>query len=122
MTLVNLNPAQYINTHNVTWGEEVAYTSSDHPSVEAAYPSISLHDTEVYLNHKFTDGRQKIVLAGIRFLDDRNGQMFMQDRGAWLKKHGKGEVVYFMPGHAASDFDNDNYAQMILNAITWEPH
>ncbi len=122
VTLVNLNPAHYINTHNVTWGEEVAYTSSDHPSVEVAYPSISLHDTEVYLNHKFTDGREKTVLAGIRFFDDRNGQMFMQDRGAWLKKHGEGEVVYFMPGHASSDFDNNNYAQMILNAITWEPH
>jgi len=121
LTLVNLNPSHYITSHNVTWAEEVSYTSSDHSSVEIAYPSISLHDTEVYLNHKSTDGREKIVLAGIRFFDDRNGQMFMQDRGAWLKKHGKGEVIYFMPGHAASDFENDNYAQMILNAITWEP-
>ena len=47
--------------------------------------------------------------------------MFMQDRAGWLKKHEKGEVVYFMPGHAATDFENDNFSRMILNAITWEP-
>jgi len=46
----------------------------------------------------------------------------LQGRGAWLNKQGKGKVVYFMPGHAASDFENDNYAQMILNAITWKTH
>ncbi len=121
LTLVNLNPAHYITSHNVTWGDEIPYTPSDQPSVEALYPSISLHETEVYLNHKFTDGREKAVLYGFKFFDDRNGQMFMQDRGAWLKKYGKGEVVYFQPGHATSDFENDNIAQMILNAITWEP-
>ncbi len=122
LTLVNLNLSHYITSHDVTWGDEISYTSSDQPSVEALYPSISLHESEVYLNHKFTDGREKTVLCGLKILDDRNGQMFMQDRGAWLKKHGKGEVVYLMPGHAPSDFENDNFVQMILNAVTWEPN
>ena len=121
LTLVNLNPTHYITSHNVIWGEEVPYTPSDQPAAEALYPSISLHESEVYLNHKFTDSREKTVLAGIRFFDDRNGQMFMQDRAAWLKKYGKGEVAYFMPGHAATDFENRNFSQMILNAIQWEP-
>ncbi len=121
LTLVNLNPTHYITSHNVTWGDEISYTSSDQPAVEGLYPTLSLHDTEVYLNHKFTDGREKTVLWGIKFFDDRNGQLFMQDRGAWLKKYGEGEVVYLMPGHAATDFENDDFAQMILNTITWEP-
>ena len=121
LTVVNLNPSHYITSNQVTWGAEVGYTSSDQPSVEAQYPSISLHETEVYLNHKFTDGRAKTVLAGLKFFDDRNGELFMQDRAAWLKPYGKGQVVYLMPGHAASDFENENYSQMILNAITWEP-
>jgi len=121
LTLVNLNPAHYITSHNVTWGDEIPYIPSDQPSVEGLYPSLSLHESEVYMNHKFTDGREKTVLIGFRFLDDRNGQMFMQDRAGWLKKYGEGEVVYFMPGHAASDFKNRNISQMILNAITWEP-
>ena len=121
LTLVNLNPKHYITSHNVTWGDEILYTPSDQPSVEARYPSLTLHESEVYMNHKFTDGREKTVLMGFRFLDDRNGQMFMQDRAGWLKNYAKGEVIYLMPGHAASDFENDNFAQMILNAITWEP-
>jgi len=121
LTLVNLNPAHYITSHKMTWDEEILYTPSDQPADETLYPSISLHETEVYLNHKFTDGRAKTVLAGLRFFDDRNGQMFMQDRAAWLKTYGKGEAIYFMPGHAASDFENDSISQMILNAINWEP-
>jgi len=121
LTLVNLNPAHYITSHDMTWNEKVAYTPSDQPSVRAVYPSISLHESEVYMNHKFTDGRAKTVLAGFSFFDDRNGQVFMQDRAAWLKQYGQGEVVYFMPGHAVSDFENDNFSQMILNAITWQP-
>ena len=71
--------------------------------------------------HKFRDGREKTVLFGFKFFDDRNGQLFMQDRAGWFKKYGKGEVVYFMPGHSASDFENANISQMILNAINWEP-
>lgn len=121
LTLVNLNPGHYITSNDVNWGEAVSYTSSDQPSVEALYTSIDLHESEAYMNHKFTDGREKTVLCGFRFLDDRNGQMFMQDRAAWLKSYGEGEVVYFMPGHAASDFENQNFSQMIINAINWAP-
>ncbi len=121
LTLVNLNPAHYITSHKMIWDEEILYSPSDQQANESLHPSISLHDTEVYLNHKFTEGDEKTILAGIRFFDDRNGQMYMQDRGAWLKEYGNGEVVYIMPGHAASDFENENISQMILNAINWEP-
>ncbi len=121
LTLVNLSPSHYITSHEVKWGEKISYTPSDQPSVEALYPSLTLHDSEVYMNHKFTDGREKTVLMGFKFVDERNGQMFMQDRAGWLKKYGKGEIIYLKPGHAASDFENRNFSQMILNAITWEP-
>ena len=120
LTLVNLNPGHYITSHNVTWEDQISYTSSDQPGVEGIYPSLTLHESEVYMNHKFTDGREKTVLMGFKFLDDRNGQMFMQDRAGWLKNYGNGEVIYLMPGHAVTDFENDSFAQMILNAITWE--
>ena len=43
----------------------------------------------------------------------------MQDRGAWIKKQDKGTIVYFMPGHAVSDYQNKSISQMILNAIRW---
>ena len=121
LTLVNLNPDHYITKYNVKWDEVVYYTSSDHPSVERKYPSISLEDSEVYLNHKYTDGREKVILYGIKYYDNRNGQLFMQDRGAWIKNQGKGEIIYFIPGHNSSDYENQNVSQMILNAIKWTP-
>ena len=121
LTLVNLNPKHYITSHNIIWDDQVLYTPSDNPSVEALYPSISLDSSEVYMNHKFTDGREKTVLLGIKFLDERNNRLFLQDRGAWIKDQGRGEIFYFMPGHRPEDYENKNISQMILNAILWVP-
>jgi len=119
LTLVNLNPQHYITSHKVNWGEKIAYTPSDFPSAEGMYPSIALENSEVYLNHKFTDGREKTVLMGLKYFDDRNQRLFMQDRAGWIKKAGKGEIMYLLPGHVPSDYENPNISQMILNAINW---
>lgn len=120
LTLVNLNPYHYITNHQIQWGDAIAYMSSDLPSVERSYPSISLPHTEVYMNHKFIDGREKTVLCGFKFLDKRNNQLFMQDRAVWLKAYGKGDIIYIMPGHTPADYENRNISQMILNAIQWK--
>lgn len=121
LTLVNLHSEHYITNHGVEWGEAIPYTVSDRPSEEAEFPSLSLENSEVYLNHKFTDGREKTVLMGLKYFDDRVGEVFMQDRAAWTKRAGDGEIVYLMPGHSASDYGNRNVAQMVLNAIDWVP-
>lgn len=120
LLLVNLNSKHYITNHNINWGPPISYVSSDGPAVENMYPSISLSGTEVYMNHKFTDGREKTVLCGLKCYDPRNGELFMQDRAVWLKSSGKGSIVYIMPGHRPTDYENPNIAQMILNAIVWE--
>ena len=119
-SLVNLNPDNFITSHNVTWDQLVMYKSSDEPSVMKKYPAIILKKTEAYMNHKFTDGREKTVLCGIKFYDIRNNELFMQDRAVWYKKYGKGTIYYFMPGHSVSDYENKNVSQMILNAIDFE--
>jgi hypothetical protein len=121
LTLVNLNPGHYITSHKVPWDKAISYRSSDGPSAEKPYPSIALPDSEVYMNHKFTDGRQKTVLCGFKFFDKRNNTLFMQDRAVWLKQYGKGDIVYLMPGHKPSDYENQSISQMILNAIQWTP-
>ncbi len=121
LSLVNLNRNHYITNHKVRWGDSIAYVSSDQPSVEGHYPCISLTDSEVYMNHKFIDGREKTVLCGLTFLDKRNNRLFMQDRAVWFKQYGKGDIVYIMPGHKPSDYENQNISQMILNAIQWTP-
>jgi len=119
LTLVNLNPQHYITSHKVNWGEKIPYTPSDFPSAEGMYPSISLENSEVYLNHKFTDGREKTVLIGLKYFDDRNQQLFMQDRASWIKKAGKGDIIYLLPGDEPSDYEHPTISQMILNAVNW---
>jgi hypothetical protein len=121
LRLVNLNERHYINNHRINWNDTISYASSDGPSVQAMYPSIALPKTEVYLNHKFKDGREKTVLAGFKFYDPRNGELFMQDRAVWYKPYGEGLIFYFMPGQTVQDYKNPNIAQMILNAIEWQP-
>lgn len=120
-TLVNLNPKHYITNHNIDWDEQVTYSSSDQPAVEKLYPGINLKDdSEVFINHRFTDGRQKTVLCGLIYTDKKSDKTYMQDRGVWIKKQDKGTIVYLMPGHSISDYQNENIAQMVLNAVNWQ--
>jgi len=119
-SLVNLNLQHFITKTDIKWNEKINYTPSDHPSSEKVYQCITLkEDSEVFINHKFTDGRQKVVLCGTAYYDKDSDKTYMQDRGAWIKRQGKGNIIYFMPGHIASDYENKNISQMILNAIIW---
>jgi hypothetical protein len=120
-TIVNLNPDHYITSHNVTWPRTVEYTSSDSPSVPAAFGAIDLTHTEVFLNQHFSDGRQKTVLLGFRCIDPETNTACMQDRAAWYKPAAKGYVFYFQPGHSVTDFRNADYCQMILNSLNYQP-
>jgi len=120
-TLVNLNSKHYITNHNIEWNDQVTYTSSDQPGVEKPYPCTRLKDdSEVFINHRFTDGRDKTVLCGLVYTDKATGKTYMQDRAGWIKSQGKGTIVYLMPGHCVSDYQNELVAQIILNAVTWE--
>jgi len=121
IAIVNLNPSHYITRHNVVWPDTVAYTPSDFPSAEGRYPAINLEHSEAYMNHKFTDGREKTVLVGMKYYDNRNGRLFMQDRAVWLKPQGDGVIVYILPGHGVEDYENRNMAQLVLNAVNWQP-
>jgi hypothetical protein len=119
-TFVNLNPGHYITTHGITYEKAAEYESSDQPSVPVTLPAFDLHDTEVYINHQFTDARAKTLLLGFLYEDADSGIVHMQDRAGWLKPTGHGHVFYFQPGHKASDFESPIYAQLILNCLTWE--
>ena len=77
--------------------------------------------TEVFLNQHFTDGREKTVLFGFQIADPDTGVVHMQDRAGWYKAVGAGLVFYLQPGHAASDFQNPNFAQIVLNCLQWQP-
>ena len=84
------------------------------------YPAIMLPKSEAYMNHKFTDGREKTVLCGMQYTDPRNQAFFEQDRSAWFKRSGAGWIFYFQSGHFSEEYRNPVIAQMILNAIIWD--
>lgn len=120
LTFANLHPRHYITTHKVKYPGAIKYQSSDQPSVPVKAPALVFEDTEVFLNHQFTDGREKTVLFGFRYEDAGSGRVYMQDRAGWYKPAGKGWVFYFQPGHSVSDFENENYCQILLNCLTWK--
>ena len=120
-TLVNLQPNHYIASHNVKYDRMIDYQSSDSPSLPHKYPALDLHDTEVFLNQHFTDGREKTVLFGFRCRDEETRKEIMQDRSGWYKPVWKGWLFYLQPGHSESDFRNRNYAQILLNCLGWKP-
>lgn len=118
--VVNLHPDHYITSHEVQWPERVRYSSSDLPSSELDWPALTLRNSEVYVNHKFTDGRAKTVLLGFKWTDERNGQQYMQDRTGWYRRQGAGWVFYLQPGHSTEELRIPAVSQMILNAIVWD--
>ncbi|MDP8244398.1 MAG: ThuA domain-containing protein [Candidatus Hinthialibacter antarcticus] len=121
LIFVNLQPEHYITSHNVQYNHIIDYLPSDQPSPAQTLPAIVFKDSEVFLNHQFTDGREKTVLFGFTYIDPDNGKTYMQDRSGWFKRRGKGWAFYFQPGHSESDFQHKSYCQILLNCLTYKP-
>jgi len=113
--LVQLNSRSPITTRGVHYPSTTSYTSSDEPSAEREFPVLTLPQTELFWNQLFTDGRRKTVLFGMK--GSVGGKTYMQDRAGWMMPVGRGHVLYFMPGHWPRDFENQGYAQILLNAV-----
>jgi len=118
--LVNLCPGHYITSHKVTYEGTTTYTPSDVPSTEQTCPVLRFPRSEVFLNQHFTDGREKQVLFGVKGRDLESGKVYMQDRGGWFQRKGKGWTFYFQIGHSTSDFQNRSYCQILMNCLTWD--
>ena len=107
---VNLDQKHYITSHKVEYAEKIEYKSEQ-------LPGFTLHHSEAYINHVITEPRQ--ILLGIKYLDEKSGKVYMQDRAGWLRKQGKGLIVYLMPGHSSADFENKAFSQMVINSVTY---
>jgi type 1 glutamine amidotransferase len=119
--VVNLAPTHHITSRDVAWPDKVAYKSPFTSGSERQMPAFTLKNAEPYMNVEFTDGREKTLLLGFKYLDDRNGALFMQDTVGWVKPAGKGWIVYLQMGHTTAEFEHPAVAQMVLNAVTWKP-
>jgi hypothetical protein len=117
--LANLNANHFIMTNGVSYPAQVAYSSTNAASTSGSLPGFALNNSEVYLNHVHTEPRT--LLMGLKYKDEATGTTYMQDRAGWIKPAGKGWIVYLMPGHRQSDFDNVAYGRIVLNAVIWTP-
>lgn len=117
--VANLAPRDYVTTHGVKYPVRVTYQSSETGGAEKEYPGLAFENSEVYLNHVYTAPRT--ILMGLKYRDPKSGVTYMQDRAAWYMKAGKGLVMYFMPGHSAREFEDPAYAQILLNAVQFQP-
>jgi hypothetical protein len=120
-TVVNINPGHYITSKEVKYEGKTSFQSD---KVKAGgYPCFRLKaNSEVYLNHKFSDGDEKTLLLGFIYEGEgAGGRKVMQNTSGWLKKAGNGWLIYLQPGHLLEDFKCEAYQQIILNAIRWKP-
>jgi hypothetical protein len=118
-TIVNVNPKHYITANGVQWPERTVFAPAGSALAEKEYPALTLEESEVYMNVNFSDGKEKTILLGYKYLDDRNQILHQQLTSGWLKPSGNGWIIYLQVGHSAHEYENAAVAQMALNAITW---
>lgn len=118
--LVNLNPNHFIMTNRVDYPQQISFATTNTAARERSLPGFTLDKSEVYLNHVLTD--PPTLLMGLKYLDQKTGAFYMQERAGWIKRSGKGCIIYLMPGHTVKDFENVAYGRIVLNAVIYKPN
>lgn len=119
--VVNINPGHYITSHEVKYDGRISFESEKVKRGEYSYFTLK-KNSEVYLNHTFTDGKEKTLLLGFVYDGERiGGKKVMQKTSGWLKKVGKGWLIYLQPGHSVEDMQSEPFRQIVVNAIQWKP-
>jgi hypothetical protein len=118
LDFVNLAPDHFIMTNRVAWPKQITF-KPEGASAESVVPGFTLPNSEVYINHTLTEPRT--VLMGFKYADARTGKTWMQNRAGWLRRAGRGWIIYFQAGHSAADFKEPAYARILVNAVIWKP-
>lgn len=119
--VISINPGHYITSHNVEYEGKIAFQTDTVKS--GGYPYFTLkQNSEVYLNHTFTDGDEKTLLLGFIY-DGKEigGKRIMQHTSGWLKRVEKGWLIYLQPGHSLEDMRTKPFQEILINAIQWSP-
>ena len=119
LSLFNLATNHFITTHQVPYQDGLVFNAAPQGAPTKSVPGFVLDQSEVYLNHQFTEPRT--LLLGFKYVDAKSGEVFQQDRAGWLKTSGKGQIIYLMPGHSSRDFNDPVYSRIVLNAIISKP-
>lgn len=117
--MVNLSPGHFITTNNITYKKAIHF-NTDYPnvsdSISGKFEAFELPSTEIFLNQRFTGNKNKKLLYGLSTKDNS----IMQPTSGWYQKAGQGWVFYFQAGHSISDFENENFRQILLNTLKWQ--
>jgi len=119
LDLVNLNPNHFIMTNRVSYPRQICFASTNASGQALRLPGFTLDHSEVYLNHVLSN--PPTLLMGLRYMDQKTGVLYMQNRAGWIKPSGKGCIIYLMPGHTVEDFENTAYSRIVLNAVIFKP-
>jgi hypothetical protein len=113
LDIVNLATNHFITTHKIKYDTQMPFAE---PGKRArTLPGITLHESEVYLNHQLIGART--LLLGLKYKDAKTGKEWAQAHAGWYRPAGKGWIYYLLPGHSAREFQNPAYARMVINAI-----
>ncbi len=115
---VSLAPDHFIMTNRVNYPKRITY-AREGAADERPRPGFTLKNSEVYINHTLTGPHT--LLMGFKYTDPTTGRVFMHDRAGWLKRAGKGWIIYFQAGHSAADFEEPAYARILANAVIYQP-
>ena len=115
LDIVNLAPGHFITSDKVDYPSKIQYELNGKTEM---LPAFHLSDSEVYINHVLKSDQKKIL--GYKYVDKTTGKTYTQQHAGWIKKAGKGLIIYLMPGHSVKDFQNTAYARIVLNAILFK--
>ena len=124
-TMVNLAPRHWITTHGIDYDRTVEYHSKTRPKYRGRFKAFDLPNTEIFHNQRFTDGDAKTILFGY-LLEVKAAAALpanvppCEETSGWLKRTGRGMVLYLQASHAAHDFKNKRFARVILNCLEYD--
>jgi len=124
-TMVNLAPGHWITTNGMDYDRTVEYHSKTRAKYRGRFKAFDLPNTEVFHNQRFTDGEAKTILFGYRLTGEAAAALpsnvpACEETSGWLKRTGRGMVVYLQAGHAAHDFENARFARAVLNCLEYD--
>ena len=119
LDIVKLAPGHFITTNRVRYPAKVRWPTYRSGASEESLPGFTLHESEVYLNHVLTESCTHLL--GLRYTDTKSGRVWTQTHAGWVRRAGRGWIVYLLPGHGVRDFEDPTYARIVLNAAAWTP-
>jgi len=105
-----------VNPNSTTLTYELDENQQEQIKPLEKQPAILFKESEYFINHIPLPDPNRELLFGLYFTDQKSGRKFFSANGGWITKKGKGTLIYLMPGHGKSDY-NEMYCRIIKNCL-----